>query len=511
MNKKGDFLTGFSGGSTNKPLTEQSEAPVSGDKSTETKKTDVKKDIKTDVKKAETTKVNISNNKKLADQIVTENEKKAKARVGTATRPAQNASAIIKAPEHTITKDDKFHKRKMTQYGIIGTSSVVIIFVIFFLVRMVTRVEVRNFEGDELSEVNTWGVMNSITIEPTHEYSIEVPEGHIISQSHEPGTRIPSRSVFSVVVSDGPDMNEVVALPEDLEEMTRGEITTWRNDNGFTASSIAFSDEASTEVDANHVIRIEVPNDVDINNFTRSDRLNIVFSSGPQIIQMGNFMTAPGNTREAVETWQAANPGINVEIEDEPSDTVERDIVLGQSHAPQSNLEEGSTVTIRISAGSPVIVPNFADVLSEEEATELGQEIDLQVNIRNRFNTLIPKGRFVAQSREPGYELFGENPSVNVTYSLGPPWMESLSMENDIQEAMNRFRSGGAWVTSETVYVDSFQPRGTIVFQSLYNQYIAMDAHVVFHVSRGNLTPPAGASIQTPDDESGLENNPEDE
>jgi serine/threonine-protein kinase len=285
MSKKGDFLSGFSGGNTQKPLTEQNETPVIGDKPTEKSKTDVKKDTKKDI----AAKTNVAENKKLADKIVADDEKKRNAPIGTATRPAQNASAIIKAPEHTVTKDEKFHKRKMFKYGIIGTSTIVAIVLIFFLVRILTSVEVSDFTGVEIKEVRDWGLFNSITINRTSEYSIEVPEGSVISQSHEPGSSLARNAVLSVVVSDGPDMNEVIKLP-DFEEMTRAEIITWRNENGFTASSIAITDESSSDFEANEVLRVEIPNETDVNSFTRSSRLNIIVSSGPETVEMKNFM-----------------------------------------------------------------------------------------------------------------------------------------------------------------------------------------------------------------------------
>lgn len=490
MSKKGDFLSGFSGGNTQKPLTEQPTMPVKESKTTEMPKTGTHKTT--------SVKPNLAENKKLADKIVAESEKKqGAARTSTATRPTQNASAIIKAPEHVVTTDTKFHKRKMIQYGVIGSVSIVAIIAAIFLVRMLNRVAVIDFTEDPLSEVQTWGVMNGITIETNRAYSVEVPEDHVISQSQEPGSNLARRSALSVVVSDGPDMDEVVGLP-DFEEMTRAQITTWRTQNGFTTSSIVFNDEASTEVDANDVIRVEVPNDVDVNHFTRSDRLTIVISTGPATVQMPNFMGAQNNTREAVETWAAANPAINVEIVDEPSETVNRDTVLGQSQAPQRDVKEGDTVTIRISAGSPVIVPNFAEI-SMTEANEWGAEEDLTVRVRQRFNTTVPFGRFVAQSVEPGEELFGADAVVTVTYSHGRPWIGQLAMENDIQETVYEFESKGARITYGINFVDSYEDRGSIVHQSLYNQFIALDAHIVFHVSRGNLTRPEPQLPQAPD------------
>ena len=96
MSNKGDFLSGFSGGNTQKPLTEQNRVPVKESNPTEGNKTDVRKD--------KPSKADIAENKKLADKIVAEAEKKEStlkprsAPTGPATRPAQNASAIIKAP-----------------------------------------------------------------------------------------------------------------------------------------------------------------------------------------------------------------------------------------------------------------------------------------------------------------------------------------------------------------------------------------------------------------------------
>jgi serine/threonine-protein kinase len=483
MSKKGDFLSGFSGGSTQKPLTEQEETPVIGEKPIERSKTD---------------KINVAENKKLADKIVANDEKKRNAPVGTPTRPAQNANAIIKAPEHTITKDDKFHKRKMVKYGMIGTISIVGIVAIFFLVRMVTSVELQDWTGEELRRAQEWGMLSNISIKRNDAYSLDYPEGQIISQSHEPGTSLPRGSVLIVTVSLGPDMNEVVPLP-DFEEMTRAEIATWRTQNGFTSSSIAISDEASSDVEVNHVIRVDVPSDVDMSNFTRSDRLTIVLSSGPETVKMLDFTNAPNNTREAVETWKAENPLIDVEIIDEPNENVERDVVLGQSHRPQSDLAAGTTVTIRISAGLPIIVPNFADI-PRDEAEEVGQEIGLTVNTRSRFSATVPYGHFISQSVEPGYELFGENPSVIVTHSLGRPWIAQISMENDISKTLFEFNSQGARLTHRIDYVDSHEIRGTVVSQSIYNEYVALDAHIVFRVSLGYLTPPANVEPDLPGD-----------
>jgi len=480
MSKKGDFLSGFSGGNTQKPLTEQKETPVTQGKATESSKIDVKKDIPTKAKVAE--------NKKLADKIVADNEKKVNSsnRVGTPTRPAQSANAIIKAPEHTITKDEKFHKRKMVKYGMIGTISIATIIVIFFLVRILTSVELRNFTGQEIREAEQWGIMNRISIDTEEAYSLELPEGQIISQSHESGTNLARNSVLTLTVSRGPDMNELIELP-DFEEMTGAQIRSWRLE--YQVMSVTVREEASSEVENNQFIRLEVPNDVDIDEFRRSNSLTIYVSSGPETVQMGSFMTDPNNTREYVENWASENAAITVEFVYEENETVDRDTVLRQSAAPNSPLSEGDTVTVTLSAGLPIIVPNFADI-PRDEAAESGLEIGLTVTTRERFSTTIPYGRLISQSVEPGEKLFGEDATVRVTHSLGPPWIGELGMENDIKTALFNFNSQGAWITADVIHVNSYEERGSIVHQSHYNEYLALDSHIVFHISLGNLTRP---------------------
>ncbi|MCL2559425.1 MAG: PASTA domain-containing protein [Turicibacter sp.] len=496
MSKKGDFLTGFSGGNTQKPLTEQNETPVTSDKPTETKKTEAKKTPPAKGNSA-------AENKKLADKIVAEDEKKANARVGTASRPPQNENAIIKAPEHTVTKDEKFHQRKLVKYGVIGAIALVAIVVIFFLFRILTSVEVRNWVGMEFREAQQFEVLNPISIDRIDEYSL-YPEGQIIDQSHEPGSNLARGAVLTLTVSRGPDMNEIIELP-DFEEMTASQIRTWRLD--YQVMSVTVRDEASSDVENHGFIRMEVPSDVDINNFRRSDSLTIYVSSGPERVQMENFMGNEDNTREAVESWAAANPGINVNIVDEASETVERDIVIRQSAPPNANLAEGDEVTIVISTGSPIIVPNFANVW-RDEADAAGPE-GLMVDVQHRYHATVPYGRFISQSHEAGYELFGPNPSVTVIYSRNLPWVPLVGMENEIQELMFNFERHGANMTHRIDHVNHCATRGTVVSQTFYNQRVALNAHIVFSVSRGNLVceepdmpdfPPGGGDSPGPGD-----------
>ena len=482
MSKQGDFLSGFSGRGEKKPLTEQNTSPVKDTNST------------TEVKE----KVNIAENKKLADKIVAESQgkvntpKRNNTSVGIPNRPAQSTNAIIKAPEHIVTKDEKFHKQKMVRYGIIGTVTIVIVVLGFFLIRMLNSVEVPDFTGEEIANVEIWALRSNVTVEQDREFSLDYDEGIVIGQNREPGSSMSRNSVISFTVSDGPNMDEVIVLP-DFEEMTGAAIRTWRSN--YHMNAINIREENSSEIEANYVIRIDVPSTVDIEYFRRSDSLNIYISSGPETVTINNMI---GNNREQVDEFIERNPSIEVEIEYEPNETILRGTVLRQSHAPNARLAVGDTFILTLSEGNPVSIPNFANIIPTEAAEE-GQRIGLTVIVRERYHPTVPFGRLISQSEEAGSNLFGDEPMVEAVYSLGRPWISQLSSEFEIVQEMFGFNSRGASLTHTITHVDSYLPRGSVVSQSRYNQFVALNDHINFQISLGNLEPPADLQLPMPD------------
>jgi serine/threonine-protein kinase len=306
-----------------------------------------------------------------------------------------------------------------------------------------------------------------------------------MKQSREAGRHLTSGSVFSVTVSKGPDMEEIVELP-DFEEMGGQAIRTWRLDYQMLAINIR--EEASEEIDQHGVIRIDVPNDVDVENFGRSDVLNIYLSTGPETVELTNFRT---KNREQVESWMEDNPLATVEFEYEASETVVREMVLRQSHAPNATLPSDETLTITLSGGPSVIVPNFSNGIFEEIQEEIPE--GLTVLHRTRLHATVPYGRVIYQSVEAGKEVFGDDATVTVTTSLGRPWISDLvgQTEGELSKFFfDNFISNGANITFGVEYVDSFEPRGQVVSHSRVGQFLGMTDSVTVRISRGNLTPP---------------------
>jgi len=503
MSKKGDFLSGFSGGNTQKPLTEQNSKPVKEEAKPPEK--EAKKDTKDIPSKANTDtpkKPDLAGNKKLADKIVADAEKKdnvakpaQRTASGAATRPAQSANAIIKAPEHVVTTDTTFHKRKMAKYGILGGVAIVVALIGFFIFRMIDTVTIPNFVGREMREAEVWPLSGGGQISIEHEYSLTHNEGVIAAQNREPETSMSRRSVLTVVVSRGPNMEEVIDLP-DFYDMTRAQIRTWQEENRMR--SVTFGEENHPEIEPNHVVRVEFSSTADPENFRRSDSVRIIVSTGPETVEIPNFV---GDSPEELAEWMSENPQVEIEIEYEPHATIERGYVLRQSVDPRTRLALGETLTLTVSAGMPVEVPNFANMrMAEVKDMRDDPDADLNVDFRHIYHDSIPFGRFISQSVEAGEELYGENTTVTVTFSRGRPWISNRVGEpaQGLVQYFVELNDDGAFIRIYINEVNHHAPRGEIVSQSHFGQEVPLNQTIIFEISRGNLTLPTDPDMGMP-------------
>jgi len=392
---------------------------------------------------------------------------------------ATTSNQRISAPAHIVTKDETFHKRKIIKYGIIASSTIISILLIWLMVRGLNRIEVPDFTGSGLSEATTWAIPNGIAIQREEEYSLEFDEDHIIEQSHEGGSRMSRGSVLTITVSLGADQTELIDLP-DFEDMTTAQARTWRQE--LLVLGVNIREEHSEEVEQNQFIRMEVPSGVDVDHFSRGDTLNIYFSQGEETIQIPSFNN---RTREDVESWADENE-MTVIFEYEAHEDIPRDTVMNQDVRAGERIARTETLTITLSGGLAILVPDF-NTLTHEEAMEIG----VQVTSRHRFHATVPYGRVISQSQPAGTELFSAEDEVTVVYSLGLPFINDLrgQSEGELASIFFDFQSRGANITYSVSRISSDQPRGTVVSMSRYAEFLPMSAHIYIQVSLGDRAP----------------------
>ena len=113
--------------------------------------------------------------------------------------------------------------------------------------------------------------------------------------------------------------------------------------------------------------------------------------------------------------------GLNIQVQDKPSDTVAKGLVVATSPAAGAEIRQGNTVIIYISSGreiKPVTVPNFVG-MTEEKADLEAQKLGLVVGASSSEYSDKPAGTVIRQSISATTEAkTGDN--IYFTISLGP-------------------------------------------------------------------------------------------
>lgn len=163
-------------------------------------------------------------------------------------------------------------------------------------------------------------------------WSEDIPAGHVVSQSHEHGTKLRVNSQINVVVSKGREPRQV----PDLVGKTREEVEA-------TLSALELQIEAaeafSDTVEQGRVISQET---TAATKLFRGDKVKLTFSKGPELVAVPDIT---GKTRQqAVEALEAA--GFHVEV------NYLLGGIFGTAHStdPGSGtmLKRGSTVTLTV-------------------------------------------------------------------------------------------------------------------------------------------------------------------
>lgn len=386
--------------------------------------------------------------------------------------------------EHDVEIDPDYKKKQQTKRILIGGIVGICLLLLYMVYYQMTRVSVPDFSGKTVVEAKNWATENKMKPEIKQEYSLKIDSNGIISQSVTPNKKIKKGSNITFKVSEGADPKGKIELP-DFETMSKEEVEQWIKKN--KAENVTIIDEYNDKIETGKFIRLEFTDkEVNKDHYLRQDIANVYFSKGKEVFEKN--ISVPDFRKKAkseVEDWAKKNE-INVEFKEADSDKIEPDFVISQTVSPETKLAKHDKMSVSISVGKAVVVPNFANY-SAEEATNVSP--DLQVVTKQSFSDNVPFGQLIAQSVEAGKKLTGnDNKTVNVTYSAGRPYIKSFfgELEGDIPKLIyENFNSKGASVTYEVYYVDSDKEKGQIVNTNAYNQYISTNAHLVFAVSNG--------------------------
>ena len=193
------------------------------------------------------------------------------------------------------------------------------------------------------------------------EYNFDNDEDVILDQSIEVGKKVKNDVKITFTISKGADPDEKVSVP-DIKNMTKSEIESWIKENKLTKAKITTTYNETVEKDK--VISYEVKG-VDEADFTRSSTMNISVSKGPQPAGTVTVTDFKDKYYTEVESWAKTNK-INLEKVEVYNDKVESGKVVSQSVAANKTMKQNETLTVTVSKGKGVKVPDIYKMNKEE-------------------------------------------------------------------------------------------------------------------------------------------------
>ena len=263
--------------------------------------------------------------------------------------------ASFKEEERVPVKKEK--KPLNTKALAIAAGVLLVLAIVSYFLFFAPKIEMPNFVGMTKNDVAAWVKQQGIDatgILFVEQYDFDTDDGTILTQSVNPGKKVRKDVKINFNLSKGADPDERINVP-DLYAMEKEDIQAWISDNKLQKTKISTS--YNEDVEANSVIDYSFTG-CEEDSFTRACSLKINVSKGSApagSVAVEDFEKKPYAT---VESW-AKSKKININKVEQYSDKIDRDYVISQSVSAGRTIKEGETLTVVVSLGKAVNMPNI--------------------------------------------------------------------------------------------------------------------------------------------------------
>ena len=374
--------------------------------------------------------------------------------------------------EEERVKVDKPKKQINPKGFIIGGVIVVVVGVLSYFLFFAPKIEMPNFVGQTKSDVASWVKQQGITtsgIVFKEEYNFDNDENVILTQSVDAGKKVKSDVKITFTISLGADPDEKISVP-DIKTMSKSEIENWISTNKLTKTKITTTYNES--VDKDSVISYEVKG-VDEADFTRSSTMNITISKGPQPAGTVTVSDFKDKTYEEVESWAKTNK-VTLNKVEAYSDKVDSGKVISQSVSANSTMKTTDTLTITVSKGKGITVPDLSN-MNEEQIEAWVKKNNINATITSKYST---SDKHVLSSNVTAGSMISSADDVQIVLNKGKYFYWEDEKEdltnivgvnvNKLEDWCNAKREKGIdafegnWSESASVYSNTYS-KGQIV------------------------------------------------
>lgn len=260
-----------------------------------------------------------------------------------------------------------------------------------------SEIKLIDFTNKTKFEIEFYMKQNQLTYDFIYDFSDTIKKGYGLQQSIMGGEVVPAGEKIQVTISKGPK----IVIPE-LDGMDVNDLTEWAIQNHL---KIEFIDQYDDTVKRGKVISIDKEKGDVVEQGTL---LKVTLSLGT--LKMPKYKNV-----DDFYKW-ADKYGIKYEIAHEFSNSVAAGEVIRYSHKVGSVIKNDEVITVTISDGSKMTVPNLKG-LTKSEAIKKLKNANLNYNFVYRKNSA-KKDTVIAQSISSGSEV-SSGTTITVTLSNG--------------------------------------------------------------------------------------------
>ena len=245
-------------------------------------------------------------------------------------------------------------------------------------------IKLKDLKNESLLHAEVYLGRNGILYELKYDFSNTIKKGNVITSSVKEGTTVKPDEKITLTISKGKE----IKVPN-LKNKTMSYITKWMVENNI---QINYKDRYDNNIKSGRVIESNYKEGDIIEEGTTVD---IIFSKGPLVMKKFDNIND-------FKSWADTN-GIKYEIKEEFNEEIEKDKIIKTSIEEGKNINLEETITVYVSKGIAVKVPNFIGK-SKSEVQKECDSLGINCSFTESYSTKT-KGTVIAQNINAGTEI----------------------------------------------------------------------------------------------------------
>ncbi len=245
-------------------------------------------------------------------------------------------------------------------------------------------IKLKDLKNESLLQAEVYLGRNGILYELKYDFSNTIKKGNVITSSIKEGTTVKPDEKITLTISKGKE----IKVPN-LKNKTMSYITKWMVENNI---QINYKDRYDNNIKSGRVIESNYKEGDIIEEGTTVD---IIFSKGPLVMKKFDNIND-------FKSWADTN-GIKYEIKEEFNEEIEKDKIIKTSIEEGKNINLEETITVYVSKGIAVKVPNFIGK-SKSEVQKECDNLGINCSFTESYSTKT-KGTVIAQNINAGTEI----------------------------------------------------------------------------------------------------------